>query len=298
MVTEWYRMDFGLILPSYTAAATPAGIEAAAAAADRLGWSTIWATDHILVHRDDADYSCIFEPLTTLAYLAARHPRLKLGTSVINVPLRNAVVLGKALASLDALTGGRLIVGVGLGDQDDVPEFENLGVGGLYHRRGAFLDETMRMWRHLWSGSGEPFEGAFFRLRDYGFGPLPAHKASLPIIVGGRSPAAYRRAGALSDGYHATRRSPAEVAESLPLIRAAAEAAGRPMPAISVRTRVRLESSGPGYALSGSAGDVKAALRAYADLGVSHMAFLFDAVDPHGISAAAERLQQEVLAGL
>ncbi len=291
-------LDFGLVLPSFTSEATAEGIEAGAEIADHLGWSTVWATDHVLVHESDRDYSCIYEPLTTLAYVAAKHPRLKIGTSVVNVPLRNAVVLGKALASLDALTRGRLRVGVGRGDQDDVPEFESLGVGALYHRRGAFLDETIRMGRHLWSGSTEPFEGQFFHLRDFGFGPLPFQGAGLPILVGGRSSAAYRRAGTLADGFHATRRSPAEMAEVIPLIRAAAVAAGRPMPRVSVRTRVRLGSTGSGYALGPTAEAIHAHLEAYAAAGVEHVAFLFDATSPEDVRDSAKRLASEVLADL
>jgi alkanesulfonate monooxygenase SsuD/methylene tetrahydromethanopterin reductase-like flavin-dependent oxidoreductase (luciferase family) len=276
-------VDFGLVLPSFTPGATPEGIEAACEVAVRLGWSTVWATDHVLVHKSDEIYGSIFGALSTLAYIGGKYPSLKLGASVINVPLRNAVVLAKELASLDALTRGRLIVGVGLGDEDDVPEFENLGVAHLYHQRGAFLDETIRLWRHLWSGSTDPFDGRFHHVRDYAFGPLPVQGAALPIVAGGRSPAAYRRAGALADGYHATRRIPAQIAEALPAIRAAAQAAGRPMPPVSVRHRVTATSP------------TLEELRTYGQLGVAHLAFLFDPVSPPGICAAAVRFDEEML---
>ena len=288
-------MDFGLVLPTFTPGATPEGIEAAADVASRLGWSTVWATDHVLVHKDDRDYGYIYGILSTLAYVGGRYPGLKLGASVINVPLRNAVLLAKELASLDAVTRGRLLVGVGLGDADDVPEFENLGVGALYHQRGALLDETIHLWRHLWSGSTEPFDGRFYQLRDYAFGPLPAQGAQLPILVGGSSPAAYRRAGALGDGYHATRRSPADVAESSAHVRAAAQAASRPMPPVSVRTRVRFGPPGAGHAIAGSPVAMLAEVQAYHAAGVQHLAFLFDDTTPQAITTAAERLQTDVL---
>src|SRR5207248_9546266 len=113
----------------------------------------------------------------------------------------------------------------GLGADDDIPEFESLAVGHIYHQRGAFLDEAIRLWRHLWSGSTEPFEGRFYQLRDYAFGPLPAQGARLPVLVGGRSPAAYRRAVTLGDGYHATRCSPAELAQAISQLQAAAKQA-------------------------------------------------------------------------
>jgi len=259
----------------------------------------VWVTDHVLVHESDDAYGHIYGALSTLAYVGGRFPSLKLGASVINVPLRNAVVLAKELASLDALTRGRLIVGVGLGDQDDLPEYENLGVGQLYHQRGAFLDETIRLWRHLWSGSSEPFEGRFHRVRDYAFGPLPVQGARLPIVVGGRSPAAYRRAVALGDGYHATRCSPAELAQAVPLLRSAAEAAGRPLPPISVRARVRFGPPSSGaYAIVGSPAEMRAEIGAYRRLGVEHLAFLLEETAPEPVMASAERLHREVLSVL
>ena len=291
-------MDFGLVLPSFTPDASAEGIETAADTAARLGWSAVWATDHVLVHKSDEQYGFIYGALSALAFVAGRCPSLRLGFSVINVPLRNAVVLAKEIASLDALSRGRLTVGVGLGDADDMPEFENLGVGALYHRRGAFLDETIRLWRHLWSGSAEPFDGAFHHLRDYAFGPLPAQRDRLPIIAGGRSPAAYRRAGALCDGYHATRRPPAEIAAAIPHIRAAAEAAGRPMPALSARARVRWSEGGPGHAIAGSAEAMLAEVRAFEALGVTHLALLFDEVGPAAITAAMERFHSQVVTRL
>ncbi len=210
-------------------------------------------------------------------------------------------MLAKELASLDALSRGRLIVGVGLGDEDDIPEFENLGVGHLYHQRGAFLDEAIRLWRHLWSGSTDPFDGRFYRLRDYAFGPLPAQGARLPILVGGRSRAAYRRAATLGDGYHATRCSPAELAIAAPQLLAAAQAAGKPPPPISLRARVRFGPSvaGPGpYVISGSPEQMLAEVRAFRELGVEHLAFLLQDSSPEGVVASAERLQRDVLGSI
>jgi probable F420-dependent oxidoreductase len=200
-------MKFGLILRNTGAGSSREAIEAGAETAERLGWETVWTTDHVLVPRAAAaEYGQTFEAIATLAWVGARHARLKLGTSVIVVPQRNAVLLAKELATLDVLSEGRLIVGVGVGWNEI--EFANLGAADRFHRRGAYLDETIRLWRHLWSGSSEPFEGAFHSFHDFVFGPLPAQRERVPIIVGGSSPAALRRAGALGDGYHATRATP------------------------------------------------------------------------------------------
>lgn len=289
-------MRYGICLPNFTAIASPEAIEAAAAGADRLGWNAVWTTDHVLVDRsDDADeYRTNFDALETLAWVGARYPRLRLGTSVIVVPQRNAVVLAKEVATLDALSGGRVLAGVGVGWNEQ--EFANLGMADQFRRRGAYLDETIALWRHLWSGSTEPFTGRFHRLDDFVFGPLPAQGAALPIIVGGRSEGALRRAGRLGDGYHSSATRPAAYAERVPVIRAAAEAAGRPMPALSARVRVEF---GPAtdrfYAMRGSADEIASEIRAFADLGVEELALWFIADSPDAQVAAVERFAAEVV---
>jgi probable F420-dependent oxidoreductase len=290
-------MRFGLILRNTGPASGREAIEAGAETAERLGWETVWTTDHVLVPRAAAaEYGRTFEAIATLAWVGARHPRLKLGTSVIVVPQRNAVLLAKELATLDVLSEGRLVVGVGVGWNET--EYANLGASDRFHRRGAYLDETIRLWRHLWSGSSEPFEGAFHSLEDFTFGPLPAQRERVPIVVGGSSPAALRRAGALGDGYHATRATADELAQRIPTVRAAAEAAGRPMPALSVRVTVTTErTEGAGYSLADPEAMLRE-IRAFESLGVEHLAPAFDATDPAKLAAAIERFDSEVVKAL
>ena len=105
-------MDYGLCLPTLHVDASAEGIEAAAEAAERVGFTAVWTTDHVLVgHANEAEYGRIFEAIVTLAHVGARHPKVKLGTSVIVVPQRQAVVLAKELATLDTLSRGRVIAG-------------------------------------------------------------------------------------------------------------------------------------------------------------------------------------------
>jgi probable F420-dependent oxidoreductase len=286
-------MEYGLCLPNFPAGASPEGIEAAAEVAERLGWSAVWTTDHVLVPRDSADeYGHIYEAILTLAWVGARHPGLRLATSVIVVPQRNAVLLAKELATLDSLSGGRVIAGVGVGWNR--VEFANLGTEDRFHVRGAYVDETIRLWRHLWSGSTEPFRGRFHTLEDFTFGPLPDQGASLPILVGGRAEPALRRAGALGDGYHSSASSPSQYAQRIPIVRAAAEAAGRPMPWLSARVRVEFDGATAEYAMRGSPGEIAAEVRAFADLGVTHLALWFGTTDPAELVARAERFSREV----
>ena len=287
-------MDFGLCLPNFPEGASTEGIEAAAGVAERLGWSTVWTTDHVLVrHAAAGEYGRIYEAILTLAWVGSRHPGLRLATSVIVVPQRNAVILAKELATLDSLSDGRVTAGVGIGWNQT--EFANLGVADRFHVRGAYLDETIRLWRHLWSGATEPFHGRFHDIEDFVFGPLPV-QAPLPIVIGGRAEAALRRAGALGDGYHSSATGPAAYGERLPLIRAAAEAAGRPMPALSARTRVRFDGAGDGgYAMRGSPDEIAAEVRAFAALDVEHLALSFEVTDPADVVARAERFAREVV---
>ncbi|HSO28871.1 MAG TPA: TIGR03619 family F420-dependent LLM class oxidoreductase [Candidatus Sulfomarinibacteraceae bacterium] len=289
-------MDFGLILPSLGDEATHEGIDAAGEIAERLGFTDAWTTDHLLVDRSAAeDYGTIFEAVTTLAYLAGRTTKVRLGASVIVVPMRNAVVLAKELATIDNLSAGRLIAGVGVGWSR--PEFASVGVADRFAVRGAYTDEAIRLWRHLWSGADWPFHGRFTTLDDYVFGPLPAQGGALPIWIGGRSEAALRRAGRLADTYHASATSPAAFAPRVPVIRAAADEAGRPMPGLSARVRVHLGATGPadGYAMRGSADDVAAEVRAFAALGIGHLALAFPSRDPDGLAREAEAFVREVV---
>jgi probable F420-dependent oxidoreductase len=286
-------MDFGICLPNFPDGASPDGIDAAADAAERLGWPTVWTTDHVLVPRDSAqDYGHIYDAILTLAWVGARYPALRLATSVIVVPQRNAVVLAKEIASLDSLTGGRVIAGVGVGWNRT--EFANLAMDDRFRIRGAYLDETIRLWRHLWSGSTEPFVGRFHSMEDFAFGPLPAQGAGLPIVVGGRAQRALERAGTLGDGYHSSVSSPAQYGERLPVIRSAAEAAGRPMPWLSARVRVEFDAASTGYAMRGSPEAMAAEVRKFADLGVTHLALWFGSTEPAELVARAERFAGEV----
>jgi probable F420-dependent oxidoreductase len=291
-------MRFGLALPQFRDGASREGIEAAADAGERLGWDSVWATDHLLPDLSPraADYSVLYEPLATLAYLAARTSRVRLGTSVIVVPMRNAVAMAREVATIDALSGGRMTLGVGVGWSEK--EFANVGVADVFHRRGAYLDEAIAIWRHLWSGSREPFKGRFHAFDEYRFAPLPPQGAALPIWIGGGSPAALERAGKLADGWHSTGTGPDVYAERAPLAREAARAAGRPEPTFSARVRVRFEprSARAGmYAMTGNPDEMRADVAAFGRAGVSLLVLDLIETDPARSVAAIERFNREIV---
>jgi probable F420-dependent oxidoreductase len=289
-------VDFGLILPSYRPGATVESIDATAEAAARLGWHSVFTTDHLLLEpsKRSEEYFNVYEGVLTTVHVAAKQPTLRVGVSVIVVPMRNAVQLAKELATIDALSGGRLICGVGVGWNQT--EFDYVGAGDRFHGRGAYLDESIAIWRHLWGGGQGPFEGRFHRFGEVRFSPLPAHGAGVPVWVGGRSERALARAGRLGDGYHSSASGPAQLAVRVPVVRAAAEAAGRPMPVVSARVRVQYgPHEGPFYVMAGTPEQMIAEARAFEDVGVSHLAVDFAETDPKTAVALIERFDAEVV---
>lgn len=290
-------MHLAAILPTKKAGACPEGILAAAVTAERLGWRTVWADDHVLVPRSDAkSYGTIFELISTLAWVGGQTSRIRLGTGVVVIPQRNALIVAKELASVDRLTGGRVVAGLGLGWNEQ--EFRNLGVHERFRVRGAYLDETIHLFRHLWSGTEAPFHGRFFHVEDAVMGPLPVHGAATPIFVGGRSDHAVRRAGRLGDGYHLSQNGPEGFAARLPLLRASAAEAGRPVPPTSARAQVYFGEPPAGHtpaAMHGSAQDIIRTLDAWEALGLDELAVDVDETDPDRCVAKMERFQREVV---
>jgi alkanesulfonate monooxygenase SsuD/methylene tetrahydromethanopterin reductase-like flavin-dependent oxidoreductase (luciferase family) len=285
-------MKLGLILPTIGAGADGETLEAAAETVSRLGWNSVWATDHLMVPAGpEADeYGWVLEATTALTWVAARFGDLRVGFSVIIPAMRDAPLLAKQLATLDVLSGGRLTVGVGSSETHDLPEYETLGKADRFARRGAYLDETIALWRHLWGGSKDPFEGEFNQLRDYSFDPLPVQGAELPIWCGGRSDRILRRAALLCNGYHAAQLGPEQIAERVPKLRALTEEAGRPMSTISVRVRVRVDGEPiEKYSLHGAPEEMVSEVVAFARAGVDELVLVFPEKDPQLLSAAIER---------
>jgi probable F420-dependent oxidoreductase len=287
-------MDYGLVLPSLGDEASRDGLAAALELAEELRFRDVWVTDHLLVDPSAADdYGRIYEALTTLAWAAGRSREIRLGASVLVVPMRNAIVVAKELATIDALSGGRLIAGFGVGWSE--AEFRNLGLAARFHERGAYLEEAVAVCRHLWSGSRDPFRGRFHAFDDFVFGPLPDQGARLPIWLGGRDERALRRVGRVADAYHASATSPSAYGPRIPIIRAAAAAAGRPMPRLSGRVRVELDRPAQSfYTMHGSAGAIAGEINAFAALGVDHLALTFPSRDAAELEREVRRFLDEV----
>src|SRR5438067_11143463 len=160
-------MIFDASLGTFGASAEANAIGETARAADDLGFRALWTADHLLPPPSATQFARVFEPLVSLAYVASITQRVRLGTSVIVLPMRNAFVVAKQVATLDALSYGRVILGIGVGWSAE--EYAN--VHAEFHNRGARMEEAIRLFRHLWSGSQAPFEGRYYAYPGGWFDP-------------------------------------------------------------------------------------------------------------------------------
>jgi probable F420-dependent oxidoreductase len=239
-------MEVGVIVHNAGAKASPENIIMTARWAEELGYRSLWLTDHVVLAEEVNawypyrthgrwDYSPDtkwIDPLLTLAWAGAAVPRLKLGTSVLVIPLRNPVLLAKQLASLDFLTGGRVILGVGAGWMEE--EF-NL-IGENFANRGKRAVEMVKLMRELWTGETVDFHGEFYQLSGCKMHPRPV-QPTIPVVWGGHSDAAIKRAAKVGDGWHPTQISLAQLEEGIKKLRQYCEEYGRDPESVSVFAR-------------------------------------------------------------
>ena len=225
-------MHVGVILPNFSRPAEPRTLAEVAQAAEELGFDSIWTTDHLLMPKGmEEPYGHIYELLTTLAYLAPLTRRVRLGTSVLVLPPRNPILVAKEAATLDALSEGRLILGLGAGWMQR--EFEWLG--SEFSNRGERFDKYIAAMRELWTSDDPRFEGRHVRFADVLFSPRPVHSAGPPIWLGGSSPRALRRTAEVADAWHPVGSSLEAFAQGMSRIR---DLAGRRRVVGTLRARV------------------------------------------------------------
>jgi probable F420-dependent oxidoreductase len=274
-------MEFGVCIPHYGKAIDVQGILANVRRAEELGFDSVWVTDHIIVPRTmDLIYrDNMLEPVALLSHIAGLVPRVKLGTSVLILPYRNPVVLAKMLATIDQLSGGRLIVGVGGGWMTE----EFAAVGTPFPERGKVSDECLRVMRELWAHETVSFSGTYTSFHDMQMSPMPAQR-HLPIWVGGVSARARRRVAEFGDGWHATALTPETFAEGTQHLQGLWQKKGRTgKPVLSMRASLFIEGVShdvlsyaprPGRdLLRGDLDTVTTRLRAYQQAGVQHLIF-------------------------
>ena len=240
--------------------ATPENQLVVARRAEELGYRSLWTLQRILNSPDPADtsYRQVPDPLLTLAYLAGHTSTARLGVAVVNIPFVSPALLAKQTATLDRLSHGRLDLGLGLGWMP--AEFVASGVStqGRAARAREFLDVLTA----LWTGHAGAYEGEFYTLPEVTSSPTPVQQPRPPILLGGGSDAALRRAGRLADGWiSASRHDPDQLGPAVATVKRAAEEAGRDPDALRFVCRLATGGAihGPHSPLGGSYARIRGA---------------------------------------
>jgi probable F420-dependent oxidoreductase len=264
-----------------------------AVTAERCGFESIWSVEHVVIpenYKSPYPYSKtgkipgpenvpIPDPLLPLAFAAAITSRLRLGTSIVILPQRHPIYVAKEVATLDVLSKGRAMLGVGSGWLKE--EFEALGID--FHTRGARTDEAIKAIRALWREEASSFHGKHFSFGPVKCFPKPVQKGGVPILVGGNSEAAARRAGRLGDGFFPAVADPDRLRPLMAMVRQEAQKAGRKPEEIefSCMGRAKLEM-----------------LKPLADLGITRVAVPPPAYDRDGLTRGLEKIANEIIAKL
>ncbi len=322
-------MDFGFFLPTRGPLATPEAVRILARRGEDLGFALIAVPDHVVIPTDIAPHypysdtgdfpgggagDCL-DQLALLGFLAGQTSTARLLTSIMVVPHRPAVLAAKMLATVDVLSGGRVIVGCGVGWMRE--EFEAIGAPP-FDERGAVVDEYIRAFRELWTAPAPAFDGSYVKFSHISFLPQPVQKPHPPIWIGGESAPAMRRAARLGDGWYPIGSNPRYPLDSLERYREAlarlrqdAEAGDRD-PAEITLAYCALRWSGSGYGadrpesndaatsnggrrlLSGAPEQVAGDIDALGDLGVRHLVLNFQSAEPAQTLERMEWFTREV----
>jgi probable F420-dependent oxidoreductase len=308
-------MKFGVFLPISGRAAGPETLAGAARQAETLGYDSVWCADRIIIPweiKTPYPYSegqsfivppdrPFFEPLTCLAFLAGATEKISLGISVLVLPYRHPLYWAKIATTIDHLSKGRLILGVGVGWMKE--EFDALGAN--FTARGELSDEQLDLLKVLWRDEHAKFSGRHYRFDDIAFSPKPLQKPRIPIWVGGEGKRAQRRAGEYGDAWfpYFVRMTPRELKRRFDNVKRVAEKAGREPDTIRLNCCLPIEVSREPVAweedrLRGSVEQIAEVLEGYKKIGVEHMALQF--MVPHWPERIEqiERFAREAMAGL
>ena len=288
-------MRYGVAIPHANSFATPDALRTMARAVEDLGFDSVWVSDHVIVPEGSSyipEY--MDEPLATLAFLAAETSHVRLGTSVLILPYRDPVFTAKFLGTVDMLSGGRLIVGVGAGWMPE--EFHALSVP--FEERGARSDEALRVFRNLWETETSSFEGRWKQYSSMRMFPKasPSRRGTIPIWVGGNGKASIRRAAELGDGWHPINLSPSDFATLVNGYRTACGRYGRTPGPICLRHMPggRTQPGGDRPPLSGTAGEQAADVRAYAEAGLDELMLSLPARNLDELLTSLRKFMREV----
>ena len=294
-------MEFGVHLPQLGRSATRENLTEWAIEVDRLGLHSAWVSDHIAWPREiessypyteDGSFPGGFDmpwldPLGTLIFVAALTERVRLGTTVLILGYRPPVLTAKWMSTLDVLSGGRAILGVGVGWMRE--EFEVLGMP--YDHRGARADEQLEVFEELFTADTPSYDGTYYRFPEIGFSPKPPN-GHIPIWVGGSSAAAFRRTARFGDGFHAAFEPIERVVEEWAAIDRACDEIGRDRSEIELSIRLYLDPEahmeGP-KSVQGSTDQMADTVGRWREAGVDHIGL--DVVAGGGASGRLDALR-------
>ena len=263
-------MKFGFVLPNYGDKIAAQELAGMARVCEEVGFDSVWATDHVVMPREQREpYGQLLEPFVTLSFVAASTEKLNLGTSSIVLPQRNPILVAKQAAALDVFSGGRVILGMGIGWAEK--EFGYLGAD--FRRRASIMKEDVRLMRSLWSDETVNFEGRHFKLEDAVFLPKPV-QGKIPIWIAGNSDGALKRAIEIGDGWH-------PVGLELERFRAGAETIARSGRKLTLSLRVTVDvrkkrddlaghDGERRVSFSGSPDEIRSAVEAYQSAGLGY----------------------------
>ena len=282
-------MRFGLFSVNAYAACEPQTLTRLARAAEAAGFESLWGGEHIVLPDPQAPPSpmaptdAILDPVIALTYAAAVTTRVRLGTGIIILPQRNPLVLAKELASLDVLSSGRLIFGIGVGYLE--PEFRALGAP--FKDRGAVTDEYLGAMRAIWSQAKPAYQGRFVTFADVQAHPQPVQRPHPPIVIGGRSAPAFRRAVLHGNGWYGFGMNVEATRRAVDGLREAAGSLSRPAALGELEISI---TPGRGVAVD------RAACEQYAALGVHRLIVMPPAsLDADGLERYVETVGQELI---
>lgn len=288
-------MRYGVAIPQANQFAEPAAIRAMAHAIEELGFDSLWVSDHVIV-LEGSSYipENMDEPLATLAFVAAETRHITIGTSVLIVPYRDPVFTAKFLSTVDVLSSGRLVVGVGAGWL--VEEFAALSVP--FEERGPRTDEYLRVFRNLWETQTSSFDGRWKQYTNMRMFPkaAPSRRGTIPIWVGGDGEPSIRRAAELGDGWHPINLSPEQLRDGVKRYHELCEKFGRQPGPVCLRHMPggRTAPSGPRQLLTGSADEQAADIRAWAEAGLDELMLSLPARSVDELLSTLRRFMREV----
>ena len=237
-----------------------------------LGFDSVWASEHVFnvsYVYDRIGDKPYYEPLTVLTYVAAKTSTIGLGTSVLVLPYHNPIRLAKVAATLDVLSGGRMMLGVGVG----VIEEELEAMGSPFAERGAITDETIAIMKELWTKEDPSYQGKYHSFSGMKFTPKPVQKPHIPIIIGGTSKAAIRRAARSGAAWHPTALSPEVLAQGMEYLKEQAVTAGRDPSEVEVSVSAAIGSTHNHnrYSLGEDPEEVLERAQKYQEMGVGRL---------------------------